>query len=178
MQEQARAATLSGLRAALPGHPLAPPGSSCRHPLLAQTRRGAWRKRGACAGAGGADYRGASGAATPCEEEKEGGASKRETRDARTFVSRNASAAAAGFIIVVCFLAMRRCRRLEPPVVALWSAEAGRRRRSRGARAPRAEAAAPEAIAQQDVAADERAKRRHAPCATALPGAVRTFLSS
>ena len=60
--------TLSGLRAALSGaHPLAPPGSSCRHPLLAQTRRGSGRKRGACAGAGGADYRGASGAATPCE---------------------------------------------------------------------------------------------------------------
>ena len=33
----------------------------------AQTRRGAGRKRGACAGAGGADYWDASGAATPCE---------------------------------------------------------------------------------------------------------------
>ena len=32
-------------------------------PLGAQTRRGAGRKRGACAGAGGAGYRGASGAA-------------------------------------------------------------------------------------------------------------------
>ena len=34
--------------------------------LGAQTRRGAGRKRGACACAGGAGYRGASGAAIPC----------------------------------------------------------------------------------------------------------------
>ena len=35
-------------------------------PLGAQTRRGAGSKRGACACAGGAGYRGASGAAIPC----------------------------------------------------------------------------------------------------------------
>ena len=41
-------------------------------PLRAQTRRGAGRKRGACAGAGGAGYRGAIRAATPCDRGRAG----------------------------------------------------------------------------------------------------------
>ena len=80
-------------------------------------------------------------------------------QDARTFLSRNASAAVAGFIIVdVCFLAMRRCRRLEPPGrarrslhervragcaaargvgAALWSAEGGGTAEARAHQGPK-----------------------------------------